>query len=190
MNHLWESLPPDFRFEDPTVLVTAWRGDRVGRAAIGITCTLESGNPEDVVIDAARQGTDKLLKLIDRHTGTSRNSPLVSVTTDLRIAQRFAGDPKSTIYEITIPAGRLMRDPLNTGTPGYPIDTEVFTVGAIQPEEITAVKVNNSDPDASELIFAVDGRHRKYDVFSDFRNRPAHTAPNPAGIWNNPAKTQ
>ncbi len=179
----WESLPPRFRFSDPERQITAWRGDRVGKLATGMSCRLGEHDPVDVIRNAALLGDEELYKLIDRHTSTSMGSPLISVTTNLHIAQAFAARVGSTIYEVTIPGHRIVRDPYNTGTPNLRNDTEIFVVGEIRPYEITAVKTNNDDSNASELLVYRDGCSYLLDSLSVHKSIPVPNAPNPVGVW-------
>lgn len=184
MSDIWHSLPAEFKFDDPERPITVWRGDRVGKLATGMTARLEDDDPEAIVLAAARKGSDALHKLVDRHTSGSEGSPLISVTTDLRLAQLFADKPGTTIYEATMTARRLVRDPYNTGTKRWPLDTEMFVVGHIPVDEITGVKLNNENGYASELNFEINGRPGyRASFFSDFSRIPTPDKPNPNGVW-------
>lgn len=188
MTDLWQSLPAEFRFPEPEAQVTLWRGDKLGVAATGMACRLTEGDPQQVVLDAARQGRGALTELIDGHTSMSPDSPLVSVTPNLRMAQLFAGvrSANETIYEVTLPARRLVRDPYKIGAPSWPADSEVFVVGGIRPSDIKQIKTNNADPAASELLYERDGREYRATSVIDAARLPATTEPNPLGIWAPP----
>jgi hypothetical protein len=189
MLEVWHSLPSEFRLPDPEATVTVWRGDKLGKLATGMACRLDTGDPQQVVLETARQGYEALLHLIDRHTSAFSNSPLVSVAGDIRLAQFFAGfrDIDETIYEINVPAHRLLRDPENIGTPRWPKDSELFVIGTVQPEEIVKLKTNNHESAASELVFEQNGRGYIANHFTDIRNVPVATLPNPLGTWENVA---
>ena len=192
MYMLYGVLPPEFRVgSSPNELVTLWRGDKTGRLATGMTCIIEEGSdPETIVLNAALQGHDALNGLIDHHTSTStrpgsgRNSPFVSVTPDVRVAQTWASRRGETIYKLKVPASRLVRDPDKIGSYGSLNEAELFVVGDVAPHQITAVKLNNDDPASSELQYERDGspyRHDRYTLRSD--PSPPVTTPHPNGIW-------
>jgi hypothetical protein len=187
MIEVWRELPPEFRFPDPEAPTTVWRGDKLGRLATGMSCRLADtdADPVQTVLDIARQGGDALNDLIDRHTSAYHDSPLVSVAGDIRLAQLFAGfrDRDETIYEINVPAHRLLRNPENIGTRRWPKDSELFMIGAIKPSDIVGYKQNNTDRGASELlIWEVDGCYIA-NALTDFREIPTPERPNPRGKW-------
>lgn len=185
MIEVWQELPPEFRLPDPEASVTLWRGDKLGKFATGMSCRLTSANPEQTVLEAARKGYNALFDLVNEHTSAHQDSPLVSVATDIRLAQLFAGarEKDETIYEVKIPAHRLLRDPENIGTPRWPKDSELFVIGAITPGDIIRCKKNNPDPNASELVFWENGRRYIADGFTDIRTIPIPPLPNPLGEW-------
>ena len=184
---IWHALPEEFRFKDPEQPITAWRADTAGKHLVGMTSRIKRVEPHALVAGIGQAGPDQLARWVDRHTSSSDRSPFVSLTTDLRFAQLFAEQPGSTIYEVTLPAHRLVRDAHNTGTPGWAPDTEVLAIGAIEPHEITGYKVNNDDPRASELIYEDErGITRMAGFDSNFDKIPRPTTPNPHGVWEHP----
>ena len=69
------------------------------------------------------------------------------------MAQVFAShryNKNFTIYQVEIPANRCVFDLHDVGNCGS--SGEIFVLGGIFPEEIVAVKIDNSDS-ASELLF-------------------------------------
>ena len=185
MIEVWRELPPEFRLPDPERLVTAWRGDKLGKLATGMSCRLTGVDPEQAVLDIARQGYEALLDLVDEHTYTHPESPLVSVATDIRLAQLFAGvrQEDETIYEIRVPAHRVLRDAENIGAPRWPKDSEIFVIGAICPTDIVRVKTNNYEQDASEALYWQNGWGYFIDCMSDISEIPVPPLPNPLGKW-------
>lgn len=190
MIEVWQELPPEFKLADPEAPVTIWRGDKIGKLATGMYCRLTDADPEQTVLEVARQGYDALIGLVDKHTSAHQDSPLVSVARDIRLAQFFAGarDNNETIYEISVPAHRLLRDPENIGTPRWPKDSELFVIGAINPSDIVRIKANNAELDASELVFWENGRSYIANHFTDMRAIPIPTLPNPLGVWADPVE--
>jgi hypothetical protein len=185
MLELWQALPEDFRLPDPEAEVTVWRGDKIGKSATGMACRLQFEDPDQVVIDVANAGSEALETLIDGHTSADPNSPLISVATDIRLAQFYAGyrDEDETIYEITMPAHRFLRDPKDRATPRWPQNAELFVVGGIHPDEITKFKTNNNDRDASELLFEIGNRRYVATHEIDMRDVPIPESPNTMGVW-------
>jgi hypothetical protein len=186
MLEVWHSLPPEFRLPRPEARVTLWRGDKIGKIATGMCCRLSAEySPDQVVFDIAQRGYDALTHLVDQHTSAHPDSPLVSTTSNLRMAQLFAnsGDRSETIYEINVPAHRILRDPESIGAPQWPKDSELFVIGDILPSDVSRIKTNNDDQIASELIYEHDGRFYIADGLSDVGALPIPTSPNPRGKW-------
>ena len=140
-------------------------------------------DPLSAVTTAVEQGEDAMFTMVDRQTSKYELSPLVSMTSDLRLAQLFSGRQGETIYEIEIPAYRLIKDPFNTGTKRWAPDTEFFALGQVLPEEIRAYKLNNEDRRASELLFMRDNVMWEAGFLTDMTTVPMRTEPNPIGIW-------
>lgn len=103
------------------------------------------------------EGDDELLikELFDLHTSYYRHTALLSATFNPQQAQVFAStypfrrDEDKTIYRLKLKANRCVVDPYGTG--GCGSSGEVFILGSIFSEEITAVKLINDD-EHSELI--------------------------------------
>ena len=191
MIEIWKELPEEFRLSDPEAQITVWRGDKLGKHITGMMCRLADRDPSRTVLEIARQGRDALLELVDKHTSAHPKSPLVSVATDIRLAQYFAGfrSEKETIYEIRVAAHRLLRDPESIGARRWPIDSELFVVGQIVPSDIVRVKTNNHHQAASELVYWKDGRMY---IMDDSAGGPGKistpTLPNPLGTWVTPVE--
>ena len=184
MLEIWNSLPPEFRLPDPEAHVTVWRGDKISRLATGMSCRLQGCDSERVVLQASRNGPKSLLNLVDRQTGAAPDSPLISVATDLRMAQLYARpDEEETIFEVSIPAHRIVRDPGSIGAPRWPQDSELFVVGAIKPSNLKRFKSNNDNRAASELAFTDDGVTWVANALSNPRTFPDTILPNPLGVW-------
>jgi hypothetical protein len=185
MIELWQELPTEFRMPNPEANIKLWRGDSIGKLATGMSCRLVAGDPEHVVLDIARLGYDALIDLVDRHTSSSQNSPLLSVAADIRMAQLFADSRTrgETIYEITVPGHRLLRDPENLGAPNWPKGSELFIVGDIQPSDISRIKKNNDQETASELVFWQNERRYIADGITNISSIPVPELPNPLGRW-------
>ncbi len=155
MKEIYDLLPDEFRASpDPDEPLTLWRGDKIGIAVAGITCRL--GSPEQaehLVYEMVKRGKDPINDLIDAQTDADHHSPLISVTNAIVRAQAYAGRrEEETIYELRIPASKLICDPYGRGKLGSNNDGELFVIGSIQPSEIVAVKINNNDLTASELL--------------------------------------
>ena len=107
-------------------------------------------------------GEDSLiLELFDEHTSYYSHTALLSATFNPEEAQVFAPtDPwvrrkeDKTIYQIRIRANRCVVDCYDTGNCGS--NKELLILGAIFPEEITAVKIINDDKH-SELLETRNG---------------------------------
>ena len=184
MLEIWNSLPPEFRLPDPEAHVTVWRGDKISRLATGMSCRLQGCDSERVVLQASRNGPKALLNLVDRQTGAAPDSPLTSVATDLRMAQLYARpDEEETIFEVSIPAHRIVRDPSSIGAPYWPKDSEMFVVGGIELSDYRKFKSNNDNCAASELAFTEDGVTWVATALSNPRKFPDTVLPNPLGVW-------
>ncbi|HEX5456092.1 MAG TPA: hypothetical protein VFW77_01870 [Candidatus Saccharimonadales bacterium] len=159
MIEIFETLPAEFRASsDPGEQLTLWRGDKAGMAVTGMTCRLGNGEQaEHLVYEMVRRGTDTINDLIDRQTDAHHMSPLISVTNAIVRAQRYAGRKKEeTIYELRIPASKLILDPYGRGRLGDNNDSELFVIGSIEPSEIVGIKTNNDEVTASELLAPAD----------------------------------
>ena len=100
------------------------------------------------VREMIESGDAELIRdLFDIHTSYYRHTALLSATFNPEQAQVFAptisrGEDK-TIYQLRINADRCVIDWHDTGSCGY--NGELLILGAIFPEEITAVKIINED---------------------------------------------
>jgi hypothetical protein len=91
-----------------------------------------------------------IFNLFNEHTSYYHDTPLLSATLSPSNAQVFANDTEKTIYQLKINPDRCVFDFFNTGKCG--IHREYLILGAIFPEEITAVKKVN-DSKNSELLY-------------------------------------
>ena len=136
---LWDNLPADYRAsDDPQESFTLWRGDRMGQEATGINCSLGKADAEEVVYKSLFIKYPSLKTVVKRHCLDSFSSPLISLTSDVNVASEFATYYNSCIYEVTLPASRLIADPIR----GY-IDMEFLAIGRIEPADITAILLNH-----------------------------------------------
>lgn len=107
-------------------------------------------------------GDDDLIhELFDQHTSYYSHTALLSASFNPEEAQVFAPthpltrkQKDNTIYQIRIKANRCVVDCYDTGNCGS--SKELLILGAIFPEEITAVKIVNDDRH-SELIGVDNG---------------------------------
>ncbi len=136
---IWENLPPAYRAsDDPEEIITLWRGDVTGKGMVGMTCELEESlDPEDYVYKSLFKKYPNIRTLVKRHTHSNHNSPFISLTDSLELADTFSPDPTTnTVYQITVPAYRLVIDPpRGDDTPHI----EALAIGRIEPGEITAI---------------------------------------------------
>jgi hypothetical protein len=187
VNAIYDRLPEEFRVSaDPTELIRVWRGDTLGRHVTGMMCRLSSVESAEIQVrEAAGAGVEGLNQLIDLHTDGDRISPLISVATAISLAQAYSTRENETIYEIEIPASRLLRDPYSIGNPRGN-EAELFVIGAITPLDFRALKTNNHDRRASDLMYQREVRGKTLTFIassiSDYRHDPAKPR-NPAGIW-------
>jgi hypothetical protein len=116
---------------------------------------------------------DEIIRaLFDEHTSYFYYTALLSATFNPEKAQEFAPthplerDRNSTIYQLRIRANRCVVDCYDTGNCGP--SKELLILGAIFPEEISAVKIINDDSH-SELISA--SGHALFEKEIDSKNR-------------------
>ena len=120
-------------------------------------------------------GDDELIyELFDKHTSYYFHTALLSATFNPEQAQVFASSRASsrkktdkTIYQLKIRADRCVLDCYDTGKCGS--NKELLILGAIFPEEISAVKINNDDYH-SELISPC-GHYIKWQADKNSTNR-------------------
>ncbi|MHA1919769.1 MAG: hypothetical protein ACTSWX_08490 [Promethearchaeota archaeon] len=109
------------------------------------------------VREIIEKGNDELIReLFDEHTSYYSHTALLSATFNPEQAQVFAPThpmtrkkKDNTIYQLRIRANRCVVDCYDTGNCGS--GKELLILGAIFPEEISAVKIVNDDQH-SELI--------------------------------------
>ena len=108
------------------------------------------------VRDIIENGDDELIReLFDEHTSYYHHTALLSATFNPEQAQVFAptrsyhNKEDKTIYQLKIRADRCVVDVYDTGNCGS--GKELLILGAIFPEEFSAVKIVNDDQH-SELI--------------------------------------
>ena len=101
------------------------------------------------------EDNELIRELFDEHTSYYHHTALLSATFNPERAQVFAPTrayPKredKTIYQLRIKANRCVVDIFDTGNCG--LGKELLILGAIFPEEISAVKIKNDDQH-SELL--------------------------------------
>ncbi len=101
------------------------------------------------------EGEEEKIKMIfDRHTSYYNYTPFLSATFNPQMAQTFASTSahrmyERTIYQLKIKAKRSILESYDTGYCGE--SKEILILGAIFPEEITAIKIMNDDAN-SELL--------------------------------------
>ena len=108
------------------------------------------------VRDIIENADDGLIReLFDEHTSYYHHTALLSATFNPEQAQVFAptrsyhNKEDKTIYQLRIKANRCVFDVYDTGNCGS--GKELLILGAIFPEEVSAVKIKNDDQH-SELI--------------------------------------
>ncbi|MFC1753232.1 hypothetical protein ACFL96_07535 [Thermoproteota archaeon] len=124
-----------------------------------LSLALHAGLPSHVgeVKDIIESGDHELIhELFDQHTSYYHHTGLLSSTLNPEEAQVFASTHSlvrkredKTIYQLRIKANRCVVDCYDTGACGP--SKEIFILGAILPEEISAVKIVNDD-EHSELM--------------------------------------
>jgi len=127
------------------------------------------------VKEIIENGNDNLIReLFDKHTSYYNHTALLSATFNPEQAQVFAPTHQITrkkkdytIYQLKIKANRCVIDCYDTGNCG--LGGELLILGAIFPEEISAVKINN-DLSHSELISPC-GRYIQYHPDKNSENR-------------------
>lgn len=148
---LWQRLPSEYRAgETPDELIIVWRGDKIGREATGIYCKLAADANAEAIVETAITEPSGIEELVRRHCSEgSDGSPFISLTDRLELARRYARGRDGALYEITVPAHRLVVD--KPGLSETPL-IEALAVGEIKPEEITAVRIG-VDPKTNEIIW-------------------------------------
>lgn len=146
--------------ENPNDEVILYKGAIRGFHDSGfLSRALEKGLVEHIreVKEIIESGDDNLIHdLFDEHTSYYHHTGLLSSTFNPAQAQVFASTNSlirkredKTIYQIKIKANRTVLDYYDTGHCG--IHGEILILGAIFPDEISAIKIKNDDLN-SELI--------------------------------------
>jgi len=145
-------IPEKYRVgERPQDLIISYREDLKGLEK-GIFSNLQKAGDiagiQEIIKKIESGDESEIRKIIDKYTSGSRTSPFVPTSRNPEIAQVFATKPSTTIYQLRIPANRIILDAEDIGGTGK---AELFVIGTIYPEEIIAVKRNNDDVLHSEL---------------------------------------
>src|SRR4030042_6620858 len=112
-------IPEKYRVgESPHDLIISYRGDSKGLEK-GIFSNLQkTGNNNGIQekIKKIESGDEsEIRKIIDKYTSSSRTSPFVSTSRNPEVAQVFATKPGTTIYQLQIPASRIILDAEDVG---------------------------------------------------------------------------
>ena len=144
--------------------ITLYKGAPRGYESEGLlSMALSRGLTSHVaeVKEIVENGDNELIReLFDEHTSYYSHTALLSATFNPEQAQVFAPTRSfsrkedKTIYQLRIKAGRCVVDCYDTGNCGS--GKELLILGAIFPEEISAVKIINDD-EHSELIGTWNG---------------------------------
>ncbi len=126
------------------------------------------------VKDIIENGNNNLIyELFNEHTSYYHHTALLSATFNPEEAQVFAPThpitkkkKDNTIYQLRIKTNRCVLDCYDTGNCG--LSKELLILGAIFPEEISAVKIDN-DEHHSELL-SLCGHYIKWHPNKDSRN--------------------
>jgi len=94
------------RAEDSSTNILVYRGDAAGIELHAAKLTRREGYE----VAQNKINTMKQRDLFAGHAGGSANSPLISVTTDIRVARRFMGRTGGSVYAFRIPMNRLTRN--------------------------------------------------------------------------------
>ena len=134
---IWENLPEEYRAsDDPYEVLNLWRGDIKRLEQRGFRHHLHdrSIDPEQMVYESLFVKYPNLKTMVKRHTNSSGNSPFVSLTGSLELAQKFSG---GCVYNVQIPAHRLVLSPANSEEIRH---IEPLAIGSVLPEEIVSVE--------------------------------------------------
>lgn len=153
----WANIPAAFRLgRSAYETITLYKGAQRGLENIGFPShAIEHGKQEKIeqVRRIVEGDHDRIRQLIEDHTSANSLSSLLSTTFNPEMAQVFAPHRMGsdyTIYEVRVPANRCIYDKYDTGYCGR--SGEVLILGAIFSDEISAVKIDNTDFE-SELLF-------------------------------------
>ena len=160
----YEKVPSCFRLgKSPKDTLVLYKGAQRGKESCGfLSHAVENQKILEIektkrIIESGDNGA--IFNIINKHTSAGSFSAFLSSTYNPEMAQVFAPVDHSgkgfTIYQLKVSASRCIIDSFNTGHVG--LSGEILILGAIYPDEISAVKLNNDDSH-SELIYKdVDG---------------------------------
>lgn len=139
---------------DPDEPFTLWRGDKIGKELTGMNCRLQDVDAEQAVFDSLFIKYPNLRTVVTRHVRGSEDapykSPYISLTSSFQIAEMFSEDSSETIYEITLPASKLVADP-PTKSEKEPV--ELLAIGRVEPIEITGIARTDQSEVTSSVIW-------------------------------------
>ncbi len=142
----------------PEEEIVVYKGAITGLHTRGFSSLALQEGRQDHLLEVKRtieEGTDEqVYAIFNRHTSYYHYTPLLSSHPNPEWAQVFASTHPlrkydKTIYQITLKSKRCIVDIYDTGRCGEV--KEVMIIGAIFPDEITAVKIVNDDAH-SELL--------------------------------------
>ncbi|MCK4730544.1 MAG: hypothetical protein KAT28_04445 [Candidatus Aenigmarchaeota archaeon] len=150
--------------ENSEEIIKLYKGGTTGFENIGfLSNAILYDIPEEInkTKKIIETGHDELIyELFNKHTINQKDTPLLSATFNPEMAQVFAPTnhlyerEDKTIYQIKIEPNRCVVDYYDVGKCGQ--SKEFFILGAIFPEEISAVKIINDD-EHSELLEDYNG---------------------------------
>lgn len=170
------NIPREFQAPTEDGKVVLYRGDLRGHRQLGMVAKAVLSHKPELVQNAMAivNSGDRagILKLIDKHTTGSVNSPFLSATFNPKLAQIFATKEKTTIYKLRIDPRRVILDATNLGKSDE--GGEVLILGGVLPSEIEAIKIRNGDFE-SELFYVDEYGtsliSMRYDDHPDRKNR-------------------
>lgn len=139
---IWQELPVRYRVSnDPEEPITLWRGDSLKYATTGMVSILSSNLAEQAVYNSLQHGAYPPLRtLVSRHVqGNESDSPFISLTNDIEIARKFSQSESEVVYKLSLPAFRLVADPLWAKAPAGEIPVEYLAIGRIELSDIIDV---------------------------------------------------
>jgi hypothetical protein len=153
----WSKIPPKFRLgTSPTDTITLYKGAQRGKTSFFSHAVEERLMTKvEQVKETVEKGDERQIgELLSKHAGASNFSAFLSTTFNPELAQTFAPTTNQgkdfTIYKVELAVNRCIYDVFDHGRCGR--SGENLVLGIIYPEEISAVKINNSDFE-SELLF-------------------------------------
>lgn len=155
----YDKVPAKFRLGNtPEDTLTLFKGAVRGKELKGfLSHAVENGKILEIekakkIIESGDE--QAIFKLLDNHTSAKFFSAFLSTTLNPEMAQVFAptrgNGNEYTIYQLKVSASRCIY--ADYGISKLGVSEEVLVLGAIYPNEISAVKINNDDLH-SELLF-------------------------------------